>query len=254
MADGNTIYGDDRLATDPNSDDTGSNGSGNTDTARSSASVVYPNLSSTQEWASGQLATQGPESKSGNSGVMDTLKEGWDAAKGFAKNAVSRADRGILLDDSNRRWDATPEAAPYKTSDGTEIIAPPGTDFKAVHEAGQANSIFPNAVINAIGSVPGAALNNFNGIRNAIGHYGDFDFQRGIDGEVTVHKSDYVDASNYAVGVYMQGAGYSLEDTIAIGKAFTGQFSQNDGAPKQSAMWEKGWNDANEGKFAAPAE
>ena len=59
MAEGKTIYGDDALAADPTSDDPGGNGSGNTDTAKSGARLLYPNLPTTQEGASGRSPADG---------------------------------------------------------------------------------------------------------------------------------------------------------------------------------------------------
>ncbi len=85
-------------------------------------------------------------------------------------------------------WDSQlpnyPNAQVY-TSIGRRFIAPKGTDWCAIKAAGQANGLNPFAVW------------------KNVGHYGTYDFQR-IGGR----HSEYIDASNYSVGVYMNGAGY----------------------------------------------
>ena len=89
-----------------------------------------------------------------------------------------------------------------------------------------------------------AGLNPF-AVNSAIGHYGTYDFQRNAANNT--FTGAYTDASNYAVGVYMQGAGYSLSQTIAIGQFFGHSMSSNAGDPRQQAFWEAGWNAANAG-------
>jgi len=86
------------------------------------------------------------------------------------------------------------------------------------------------------------------GINAAVGHYGAFDFQRnegkGYQSLGNAFYKDYTDASNYAVGVYMSGAGYSLPGTVVIASRFAKLMSSNAGDPRQKEMWTKGWNDA----------
>jgi RHS repeat-associated protein len=113
------------------------------------------------------------------------------------------------------------------TSSGTPFFVPPGANFSAVQAAGQSAGLNPFAV------------------NSAIGHYGTYDFQRNAANNT--FTGAYTDASNYAVGVYMQGAGYSLSQTIAIGQFFGHSMSSNAGDPRQQAFWEAGWNAANAG-------
>jgi hypothetical protein len=78
---------------------------------------------------------------------------------------------------------------------------------------------------------------------SAIGQFGTYDFQR----DNGIFYSAYTNASNYAACVYMAGAGYSYDATIAIAVAFASLFSSNAGAESQTTWWTKGWNDATNG-------
>jgi hypothetical protein len=80
-------------------------------------------------------------------------------------------------------------------------------------------------------------------INAAVGHFGTYDFQRD-DGKF---YTSYTNASNYAVGVYMAGAGYSYETSIGIARFFANLYSSNAGAESQKAWRTKGWNDATNG-------
>ena len=57
----------------------------------------------------------------------------------------------------------------------------------------------------------------------------------------------YVHASNYAVGVYMAGAGYSLEATRVFAKLYALRHSSNYDAQDQLNWIKRGWEDANSG-------
>jgi len=81
------------------------------------------------------------------------------------------------------------------------------------------------------------------GIQIGIGHGGIFDYQRSGN---TFYGS-YTYASNYAVGIVMNGAGYSLNSTVFIASRFANMFSSNAGAPQQAAAWKNGWNAAMSG-------
>ncbi|MGC8493283.1 MAG: hypothetical protein ACP5SH_16265, partial [Syntrophobacteraceae bacterium] len=120
-------------------------------------------------------------------------------------------------------------AVTYRTNDGQEFLAPAQADWNAVFEAGKANG-----------------LNPF-GIRRAVGHFGEFDFQR--DGSKKVFYDDYVHASNFAVGVFMRGAGFSLAETKVIGRMYADLKSTNPHKEEQSEWWIRGWMAANFGKF-----
>ena len=115
----------------------------------------------------------------------------------------------------------TPKDAVEITSgDRVKFLAPPKANFKAVFAAGQINGLF--------------------GAGPAVGHSGTFDFQR--DG--TTFYSAYTNASNYAVGVYLAGAGYTLGETVFIAATFARAHSSNAGSPSQAECWKRGWNDA----------
>jgi hypothetical protein len=116
-----------------------------------------------------------------------------------------------------------PNAQVYN-SNGRQFLAPQGTDWCAIQAAGQANGLDPFAA-------------NQN-----VGQYGTYDFQR-IGGK----HPEYIDASNYGVGVYMNGAGYWQWLMNLGGSAYSFFKSSNANSPKQSLWWNNGWNDANNG-------
>ncbi len=120
---------------------------------------------------------------------------------------------------------APEDAVSLTAGDGTSFYAPPYANFCKVYAAGQANWQNPIAAF------------------SAIGQFGTYDFQR----DNGMFYSAYTNASNYGVGVYMAGAGYSHDATIAIAVAFASRFSSNAGAESQTAWWTKGWNDATNG-------
>jgi hypothetical protein len=122
------------------------------------------------------------------------------------------------------------DAVEFKSGDGVAFLAPPRANFAEVFAAGR--------------------LKGLAGAGAEIGHFGAFDFQR--DGGNFYPA--YSDASNYAVGVYMAGAGYSRLETIATAGTFAHTMSSNAGSSSQSQWWERGWNDAanHSGPFSAP--
>jgi hypothetical protein len=81
----------------------------------------------------------------------------------------------------------------------------PGTDFQVVKNAGEANGL--------------------SDAKAYIGKYGKFDFQRNKGGgasQINTFYTEYVHASNFAVGVYMNGAGYDWKSTKFYGDIFAG--------------------------------
>lgn len=77
-----------------------------------------------------------------------------------------------------------------------------------------------------------------------LGQYGIYDLQRPTKNTFVEH---YADAANYAVGVYMNGAGYSLAETIMWSK-LNGKCKSSDSADNNwGDLWTKGWSDANSG-------
>jgi hypothetical protein len=120
--------------------------------------------------------------------------------------------------------------AVFIAPNGQAFYAPAGTDFFREWAAGRANGMV-----------------NIWGINSDIGHYGRFDYQRppgqGFNGL-------YTNASNYGVGEYMQGAGFSLGQTIWIGSLFSTFYSKNANSPMQSFWWTQGWFAAKNQKMA----
>jgi hypothetical protein len=117
------------------------------------------------------------------------------------------------------------DAVSLTAGDGTSFYAPPYADFSKVYAAGQANWQNPVAAY------------------FALTHFGPYDFQRDSGN----FYSAYTNASNYGVGVYMAGAGYSYDATIALCTFVANRISSNSGANSQSIWWTKGWNDATNG-------
>ena len=107
-------------------------------------------------------------------------------------------------------------------------MAPPNANFQEVYAAG-------------------TRATNVLEINAAVGHYGLFDFQR--DGQTNTNYPAYKHASNYAVGVFMAGAGYTREGTIYISETFARGYSSNyerDKVPRKT--WtSRGWDDAHSG-------
>jgi len=80
-------------------------------------------------------------------------------------------------------------------------MAPPNADFKRVYAAGQQ-------------TVPIDVL----AIYNSMAQGGAFDYQR--DAPNKVFYDAYRHAANYAVGVFMAGAGFSRDSAIAISQTY----------------------------------
>ncbi|SFD53815.1 Ig-like domain-containing protein [Pseudoalteromonas denitrificans] len=94
-------------------------------------------------------------------------------------------------------------------------------------------------------------LSRWNQINTDVGHFGTFDFQREAQGSSTdfYFILAFTDSSNYAVGVYMFGAGYSISEMNSIAGGFANLLSSNSGDQIQKTMWEAGWKDAKNGNL-----
>jgi len=120
----------------------------------------------------------------------------------------------------------------YYTNKGIPFYVPQGDDFTSEYLAGK--------------SINGDAWAIQAFFANAdIGQGGLYDYQR----QNGIFYPAYTDSSNYGVGVYMYAAGYSLSETIAIGKLFATGMSSNSGSQSQVEYWTRGWQDAQSGKF-----
>jgi hypothetical protein len=115
---------------------------------------------------------------------------------------------------------------------GQYFWAPPQEDSWAVYSAGAT----------VYGFSPGAIYNN-------LAHFGTWDVQRSVPG---CFISAYKSASNYNVGVYMQGAGYSPDDMNFIGGLYASLFASNAGDPSLPYWWGIGYQSAQTGQFAQP--
>lgn len=76
-----------------------------------------------------------------------------------------------------------------------KLMAPPQANFKDVYAAGKAISSL-------------SLLGQYDPAKNALQHFGTYDFQR--DSATNIFYLSYKPAANYAVGVYMKGAGHTL--------------------------------------------
>jgi RHS repeat-associated protein len=124
------------------------------------------------------------------------------------------------------------DAVLYTSGSGQNFFAPPGASWTGAWTAGMVSQ----------GSVAGMYTN--------VGPGGVFDYQRSDGNFYTA----YTNSANYAVGVYMYGAGYSLEETINISETFATYGSSNAGDYHQVFWWIQGWNDAADGTLAMPCK
>jgi RHS repeat-associated protein len=82
----------------------------------------------------------------------------------------------------------------------------------------------------------------------AVAQGGTYDYQR--DNTNHVIYTQYQQAANYSVGVYMRGAGFSRGTTTAIGYVYGLFNSANHGDPKWGKWWGQGWDAANSGAYS----
>jgi hypothetical protein len=83
-------------------------------------------------------------------------------------------------------------------------------------------------------------------LREALHQGGIFDWQR-HDG---TFYEEYRPASNYGVGITMNGAGYNLEDTVNIAETYAYFNSSNaDQMEDDKQWWIRGWTDAQNGMW-----
>jgi hypothetical protein len=135
-------------------------------------------------------------------------------------NATDHPNIEPIRDIKNHHHDVPKDAETVNAGDGESFLVPPKTSFLEVYAAGQTDGL--------------------TGVNSNVGHFGRFDFQR--DGDTFIDA--YSNASNYAVGVYMAGAGYTWNETFLIANAFAHIMSSNAGSLTQQAWWARGWNDA----------
>jgi hypothetical protein len=130
-----------------------------------------------------------------------------------------------------------PNSRTFTAPDGQTFLAPAGTNFQDVYDAGK--------------------IQGRLGTRLNVWQYGKYDFQRNGGGGPkpgsldNIFYSAYTDASNYAVGVYMNGAGASLSETLNSARieALITR-SENAGSPRQREWQTRGWQAAEAQKSA----
>jgi hypothetical protein len=128
-----------------------------------------------------------------------------------------------------------PDGVPIQGGDPPEpLIAPPHADYREVYAAGQAVAQRP-------------VWEQYSPAHAAIAQGGQFDFQR----DPATHKlyRAYIPAANYAVGVYMAGAGYTLSQTLLLAKAYAFGRSSNYSAQNREEWIKRGWSDAAAGRW-----
>jgi RHS repeat-associated protein len=121
----------------------------------------------------------------------------------------------------------------FASMDGAGFYAPGNYDFSAVYVAGvkDKDNIFGHA--------------SYDSIQKAIGQGGTYDVQRSQG----VFYGAYTNASNFNVGIYMNGAGYTLYQTKAIGAVYSRRNSSNANSASQTQWWVRGWQSAQAKNF-----
>ena len=174
------------------------------------------------QWTSGDAAMAGDASSlvegrsaSANGGVHQEYTLPKDAV------AVARPDGSTIYD---------PDSTTKK------LMAPPQANFQEVYAAGERIADL-------------SLLQQIDSARTALQQFGTYDFQR--DKATNTWFSEYVHAANYAVGVYMAGAGYGLYQSLALAQAYAVFNSSNAFDEKYKGReWKiKGWEDAHTGDW-----
>jgi hypothetical protein len=166
----------------------------------------------------------------------------------FADAAVTPLTEGrsasANADDINHMNDLPKDAVVVTRPDGTTIddpssptkklMAPQRANFQEVYAASKqlAANHFWQDVVPAY---------------EALHHFGTYDFQR--DKATHTHFKDYVNAANYAVGVYMVGVGYGKWESVKIAQTYGFLFSSKKYDDNARDWTEKGWDDADQGKW-----
>ncbi len=145
---------------------------------------------------------------------------------GGAGKLINRSDPNFLIIHA-----IPPNSKTFVTPTGNVFYAPSGTDFMNVLKAG----LHQEPIYSLMDSM----------------HWGPIDFQRNKGAgrmDITLFYKAYTDASNYAVGVILYGAGVNEENTVNIARNFAMFGSSNAGAPAQEYWQKQGWRAARSGK------
>jgi hypothetical protein len=114
----------------------------------------------------------------------------------------------------------------------TLLVAPKTADFRYIYADGLSIASAPFPIQIAL-------------LRATLSQGGAYDFQR--DAVRQEFHPAYANASNYAVGVYMAGAGYSRLETLTIAETYALFNSTNFNSQNQKAWIAQGWDDATAG-------
>ncbi|MGH6838380.1 MAG: hypothetical protein ACREDT_06205 [Methylocella sp.] len=165
---------------------------------------------------SGEWSKDGPSAS--------TLTEGRSTGRGPSKSRpVHRVPKDAVV---VKRPDGTTIDDRYSTTN--QLVAPRTANFHDVY-------------------VAGTRVTNPLQIGAYVDHYGQFDFQR--DRATNTYYPVYKDASNYAVGIFMAGAGYTREHTSDNSETFSYLFSSNYYTDMEERKYwiYRGWDDAHDG-------
>jgi hypothetical protein len=130
----------------------------------------------------------------------------------------------------------------------TKAVLPEGPYTNMCH-SGQVSFLAPasfdlNAIV-AAGQAGGLSLSAANA---AEGHGGTFDFQRFSNSAGdTIFYSGYANASNFGVGAYLYGAGFSQTGATEVPGIFALFESSNAGDPSQALYQNAGYQAASSG-------
>jgi hypothetical protein len=176
------------------------------------------------QWTSGDAAT--------GDAVGSPLTEGRSAGTDSSKvNNVPELPKDAIV---VTRPDGTTIYDPDSLSPAKKLMAPPRANFQEVYAAGQKLASLPR-------------WQHYDPISAALAQFGTYDFQR--DKATNTYFSAYVDAANYAVGVFMAGAGYGVWETLNAAQAYAFAHSSNR-FDYEAKVWTLiGWEDADRGAW-----
>lgn len=168
----------------------------------------------------------------------------WTSDGGSASSSPDWPTRSLLLPVKYTPVDGLPfDAKVVVPKDGvpiaggdppTLLMAPPRADFREVYAAGRSISDLP-------------FWEQYPRAHNAIAQEGTYDFQRDVQSQKLYRG--YIPAANYAVGVYMAGAGYSLLETLSLAKIYAYGHSSNYKSQDREEWITRGWQDAIMGRW-----
>jgi hypothetical protein len=185
-----------------------------------------------------------PRVPAGSGPTSGQWTSGDAGAGGENASLVEGRSEGANAGDINREHSLPKDAVAVTRPDGTTIadptsptkklMAPPRANFQQVFAAGEKIASWP-------------ILQQFDEAKAALQQFGTYDFQR--DKATNTWFAGYVHAANYAVGVYMAGAGYGKWLSVKIAQTW-GFFTSSTKYSSEAKDWtERGWDDAHRGDW-----